>query len=233
MKINRKWGCFKWCMQINQTSLLSFESVIHVLLLSCCGPQKTFGHLLKGCFLTTGGYPAGLYDEREQRWLHRPLQWPRTGALCHRTDPPTSSRGLMQGAELVTVRIGQKNVGSAIDWQGPQQPLGSNVCVWERSCMFVLIIVWLLSYEPHPGYLNNNLKKKTPVYSATSCTEKTRPAISEQIPSSHLYICVMSLSHFRVCACACICQWSHGLYVLCLCDFFLLYTTFVQNPLKP
>lgn len=84
--------------RLNQASILSIERVTHLLLLSF------------DCFLATGGYPAGLYDEREQCRLHRPLQWPRTRALGHRANPPTSSRGLMQGAEPVTVRIEQKNV---------------------------------------------------------------------------------------------------------------------------
>ena len=47
-----------------------------------------------------GGHTAGLYDEREQRGLHRSIQRPGAGTVCHRVAPSTS--GGLTGTALLS-----------------------------------------------------------------------------------------------------------------------------------
>lgn len=54
------------------------------------GPLLLFGFSFELTISLSGGHPAGVHDEREQRRLHRPLQRPGPGAGCDRTLDPAA-----------------------------------------------------------------------------------------------------------------------------------------------
>lgn len=91
------------------------------------------------------------------------------------------------------------------------------VCVWESEC--VLIIMWLLSFEPHPGHLNNNKKKKQ--FTAQPHVQKNKTChIWTNIVFSSVYLSVMSSFHFCVRTCACICKCSRVCVFVFVTSFY-------------